>query len=142
MKAITLAPDWAMLMFQGEKTVEYRTWKTNYRGDLLICSSAKKIRGCISGHALMVAELKDCVPFTQDHLDAAAMDDMPDGKGYAWILDNFRMLYPFPVKGQLGLFNVEPQELKIVPDQFPSKEEEDDFIENVLTPLIYRPVKR
>lgn len=139
MKALTLEPDWAMLMFQGEKTVEYRTWKTNYRGDILICSSAKKMRGCISGHALLVAELKDCVPFTKDHLDAAAMDSMPD-KGFAWIFDNFRMLYPFPVKGQLGLYEVATPDLKFVPADF-TAEQADDFIDNVLTPLIFQPVQ-
>ena len=140
MKALTLAPDWAMLVFQGEKTVEFRTWKTNYRGDILICSSAKKMRGCISGHALMVATLKDCVKFQKCHLDAAAMDSMPDQNGYAWIFDNFRMLYPFPVKGKLGLFDVETPELKFVPEHL-SEAEADEFIDNILTPLIFRPVK-
>ena len=85
MKALTLLPDWAMLMFQGEKTVEFRTWKTDYRGDVIICSSARKVKGCISGHALLVANLVEVVPFTKSHLDAAAMDYMPSQTGYAWI---------------------------------------------------------
>lgn len=139
MKALTLAPDWAMLVFQGEKTIEYRTWKTDYRGDLLICSSAKKMRGCISGHALMVGHLADCVPFTKAHLDAAALDAMPDGKGFAWIFDRFRMIRPVPVKGRLGLFDVDVP-LDYVPDEMTS-EEADDYIANVLTPLIFQPEK-
>lgn len=139
MKALTLSPDWAMLVFQGEKTVEFRTWKTDYRGDIVICSSAKKMSGCISGHALMVANLSDIVPFSRKHLDAAAMDAMPDQKGFAWVFDNFRMLYPVPVKGRLGLFDVDIP-LKFVPDRL-SEKEADEFIDSVIAPLIFQPVR-
>ncbi len=140
MKAITLMPDWAMLMMGGEKTVEYRTWKTDYRGDILICSSAKRIPNCISGHALMVAELVDIVPFERKHLDAAAMEHMPDRKGFAWIMDNIRYIKPFPVKGKLGLFNVD-----IVPEIFPpdsSDEEGAAFTDKYIIPLIYTPARQ
>lgn len=143
MKALTLAPDWAMLVLQGEKTVEYRTWKTDYRGDILICSSAKRLRGCISGHGLMVARLVDCVPFTKEHLDAAAMDWMPEGKGYAWLFDNFRMIYPFPVKGRLGLFDVDTSNLKYIPDEDVNNEENaEELVNEIFTPLIFQPVRR
>lgn len=140
MKALTLKPDWAMLMFQGDKTVEFRTWKTNYRGDIVICSSAKKMRGCISGNALMVANLKEIVPFRKSHLEAAAMDTMPDQKGFAWIFDNFRMLYPQPVKGKLGLFDVDIP-IKYVPDEL-TEDEADEFIETFLIPLIFQPAQQ
>ncbi len=140
MKALTLAPDWGMLMLQGEKTIEYRTWKTNYRGDILICTSAKHIRGCISGHALLIAKLIDCVPFESKHLDAAAMDEMPDS-GYAWILDDFRMIQPFPVKGRLGLFDVTNPDIKIIPEDI-SDDEADSFVDSFILPLIFQPVQR
>lgn len=39
MKAISLWEPWASLMMTGAKTIETRSWQTNYRGDLLICSS-------------------------------------------------------------------------------------------------------
>lgn len=139
MKALTLDPDWAMLMFQGEKTVEYRTWKTAYRGDLLICSSAKRMRGCISGHALLVATISDCVPFKKTYLDLAAMDSMPE-KGYAWIFTNIRMIYPIPVKGMPGLFDVAVDSLKFVPEHF-APEEADEFIDNIIAPLIFQPAQ-
>ena len=40
MKAISIDSDYAALIAAGEKTVECRTWKTNYRGELLICPIA------------------------------------------------------------------------------------------------------
>jgi len=39
MKAISLKQPWANFIRDGRKTIETRAWKTEYRGDLLICSS-------------------------------------------------------------------------------------------------------
>ena len=53
MKSLSLNPYWAHCVLCGEKTIECRTWKTDYRGDLLICSSnIPKIEGTIAGHGL------------------------------------------------------------------------------------------
>lgn len=41
MKAITIKQPWASLIALGIKDIENRTWKTNYRGRVLIHSSAK-----------------------------------------------------------------------------------------------------
>ena len=41
MKALSVHPVFAMKIFSKEKTIELRTWKTDYRGDLLICSTQK-----------------------------------------------------------------------------------------------------
>lgn len=38
MKAIVLKSPWWEKVLSGEKTIETRTWKTNYRGDILICA--------------------------------------------------------------------------------------------------------
>jgi hypothetical protein len=38
-KAISLWEPWASLMRAGAKTIETRSWYTNYRGPLLICAS-------------------------------------------------------------------------------------------------------
>ena len=40
MKALSIQNPYAHIILCGEKTIENRTWKTKYRGDLLICSSA------------------------------------------------------------------------------------------------------
>ena len=98
MKALSIHPYYADKILYREKTIECRSWKTSYRGDILICSTAKKVEGTIPGHALCVAELVDVVPFDESHLDDACMDEVPYD-AYAWILDNFRIIKPIPVKG-------------------------------------------
>ncbi len=44
MKAISLWQPWASLMEAGSKTIETRGWKTEYRGDLLICSTKSGLK--------------------------------------------------------------------------------------------------
>ena len=36
MKVLTIKQPWATLIMQGDKRFEFRSWKTTYRGDLLI----------------------------------------------------------------------------------------------------------
>ncbi len=36
MKVITIKQPWASLIAKGYKEYEFRTWKTKYRGDILI----------------------------------------------------------------------------------------------------------
>ena len=39
MKALSIKEPWATLILEGKKTIETRTWKTNYRGEILLCAS-------------------------------------------------------------------------------------------------------
>ena len=39
MKALSVQQPYASLIAHGEKTVEIRSWRTQYRGDLLIVAS-------------------------------------------------------------------------------------------------------
>ena len=106
MKALSIHPYYALAITEGRKTIECRTWNTVYRGDLLICATAKKRKGTISGHALCVAELVNVRPFTKKDLDDACMtpfDYMDDT--YAWELENIRYIKPIPLKGRLGLWD-------------------------------------
>jgi hypothetical protein len=41
MKALSLIQPWASLVALGEKKIETRSWRTNYRGELLIHASRK-----------------------------------------------------------------------------------------------------
>lgn len=36
MKVLTIKQPWASLIIEGYKRFEFRSWKTNYRGELLI----------------------------------------------------------------------------------------------------------
>lgn len=104
MKAISINPFYTMAMLQGHKTIECRSWKTDYRGDLLICSTKPKIPETIPGHALCIVELYDIVPFKKKHLHDAFMEQMPEKSSFAWIFRNLRYIRPFPVKGQQRLW--------------------------------------
>lgn len=131
MKAISIKQPWAKLIAQGHKTVEVRSWQTSYRGDLLICSSAKPenflkiVKGKVNseghfceceadnywsdfyhfGKALFICELHKITPFEKEH-EFAAMVDYSPGL-FAWHLQNIRQIEPFEVKGKLNFFNVD-----------------------------------
>jgi hypothetical protein len=122
MKALSFRQPWATLIVIGEKTIEWRSWKTGYRGDILVCSSSTKQdlnwskmtpdeRDCFPlGQAIGIVTISDMRPFAKADFDAACMDDnfdvMPDPPGYAWVLENPREIEAFPVKGKLHLFDV------------------------------------
>ena len=98
MKALSVHPMYACDIAVGEKPEEYRTWKTEYRGDLLICASQYNDGWCFPrGYALCVADLYD---ITKD-------DDC-----YAWQLRNIRPIVPFKVKGKLHLYEVDDKLIK------------------------------
>lgn len=44
MKALSVRGDYVMDMITGKKKIEYRTWYTKYRGDLLMCSTADVLK--------------------------------------------------------------------------------------------------
>lgn len=107
-KALSLMQPYANLVASGKKTLETRKWKTPYRGDLLICSS-KTVATPPAGYALCLVEIYDIEPMRPEHEQAACIK-LYEG-AYVWKLRNLRPLKKiFPVKGQLGLFNVEVEE--------------------------------
>lgn len=132
MKALSVKPPFATAILMRIKGVECRTWKTDYRGPLLICASSSPWwAGTICKHALCVVDLVDIVPFTEEHLELALMDEMPEKESYAWILGDFWLIEPFEVKGQLHLFDVDSGKLEF------KREDETfvDFAERCYKPL-------
>ncbi|MBP5718741.1 MAG: hypothetical protein J6X53_07170, partial [Abditibacteriota bacterium] len=109
-----------------------------YRGDILITSSAKRVRGCVCGYALCVARLVDVVPFERKHIKPACLDGMPDPIGYAWILDNIRMIQPVAVKGKLNLWNCDDIPLDFWPMDC-TEAEAEKLLKEKYDPLIYAP---
>ena len=104
MRALSIKEPWASLIASGEKTIETRTWKTNYRGPLLVCAS-KRPKRVLSGCAIAVVELVDCRPMVRADEGAARCNYYYGA--YAWELKNVRQIKPFSVEGKLGLFNVD-----------------------------------
>ena len=46
MKALTIIQPWATLLAAGKKRIETRSWKTNYRGEILIHAALKRADKC------------------------------------------------------------------------------------------------
>jgi hypothetical protein len=117
MKALSVKQPWASMIECKEKTIETRTWHTEYRGDLLIVASKKPDYRVLAeigvspkecnrvGCAVCIVSLVDCRPMTREDEMSALCEVYKNA--YAWVLDNIRPVKLFPVKGQLGLFEVE-----------------------------------
>lgn len=104
MLALSLSQPYANQVAEGIKTVETRTWKTSYRGDLLICA-AKSGEGEPKGVALCVVRVAGVRAMTIEDEAAACVELYPNAK--AWDLVDLRVLkHQFPVRGMPGLFKV------------------------------------
>lgn len=137
MKALSLNADFAMLVLLGKKTIECRTWRTNYRGDILICANAKKIKGTIPGHGLCVVKLADIRPFKRSDCKAACMHrwERPE-KAFAWILEDIRPIEPIPIKGRLSLFEVDVNPVFLPRACDITDEEADAIVRKYYSPII------
>jgi len=115
MKALSIKQPWANMIAEGEKTIETRTWSTNYRGEILIVS-ARDPDIPPAGCAVAVATLADCRRMSVLDEPAACCRKYPDA--YAWVLENVRRIKkPFPVQGQLRLFEADvPEILELASD--------------------------
>ena len=121
-KALSVKQPWADLLtrvvfrdengeYHADKTIEVRTRNTNYRGDLLVCSSSKpEIPGRMSGVTCGFVELYDVKPiedFTpQDWAATCIPEKDRPRKGYGWMIRNPRRVVEMPIKGQLGVYNL------------------------------------
>jgi len=95
----------------AEKTIEVRTRNTNYRGDILICSSAKPFSIVhSSGVTCGFVELYDVKPveeFTeQDWKETCIPAEARPKTGFGWMMRNPRRVVEMPIKGQLGVYNL------------------------------------
>lgn len=97
--------------YHAEKTIEVRTRNTNYRGELLVCASAKpELPGRMSGVMCGFVELYDVKPIEQFTPEDWAATCIPEKdrprKGYGWMMRNPRRVVEMPIKGQLGVYNL------------------------------------
>ena len=97
--------------YHAVKTIEVSTRNTNYRGDLLVCASAKpELPGRMSGVTCGFVELYDVKPIEQFTPEDWAATCIPEKdrphKGYGWMMRNPRRVVEMPIKGQLGVYNL------------------------------------
>ena len=124
MKVITIKQPWATLIAKGYKKYEFRTWKTHYRGDILIhagISVNKKVLERFkeynleypTGKIIAKATLTDCLEVDEkfrseviptNPLVYRGISDT-EWKGYGFKLENIEEIDPIDIKGQLGLWN-------------------------------------
>ena len=97
-KAIVIRSPYAQQIAAGTKRVEYRTWRTLYRGWLAIVAARRRESGNDAGRAVCLVRLVDCVEVGH--------------KDFKWKLADPRPLSrrsPWEIPGRLGLFDVTGQ---------------------------------
>ena len=122
MKVLTLKQPWASLVANGYKIYEFRSWKTNYRGEILIhagCGVDKEWLDKVKDYGidfpkkkiLCKVVIEDCLEM-DDKLNMKIMelDNNVYGRkqrnGFAWKLGKVTKLnIEKEIKGQLGLWN-------------------------------------
>ena len=125
MKVLTIREPWASLIVNGYKEYEFRSWKTNYRGKILIHTSSTIDKDMldrfkdynldyITGAIIGEAEIVDCILVDKEFNDDLRVKNpvvyrrCNHTETYAWKLDNIKkydkVIY---TKGKLGLWNYE-----------------------------------
>lgn len=124
MKTLTINQPFATLIVEGLKEYEFRTWKTNYRGEILIHAGKgvdKKAmknyeylgleypKGCIIGKATIT----DCIKIDdnarkilkeKNNIIYSNIIDNKDWNGYGFKLENVEKLENIEVCGKLSFW--------------------------------------
>ena len=125
MKVITIKQPFATLIAEGLKEYEFRTWKTNYRGELLIHAGKKEDKKAMkkfakynldypSGCIIAKVNLSDCIKIDEEArkmLDAknpliySNIINNPKWQGYGFKMENVEKIKPIPINGKLSLWD-------------------------------------
>ena len=127
MKVITIKQPFATLTANGLKEYEFRTWKTKYRGEILIHAGKgidKKAMDRFrnlnleypSGCIIAKANLTDCI-FIDDNMRNilkvknekiySSVIKHTDWDGYGFKLENIKEIDPIYLNGKLSLWDYE-----------------------------------
>ena len=127
MKVITIKQPWATLIAEGIKEYEFRTWKTKYRGEILIHAGKGIDKKAMekfkhlnlhypSGCIIAKVNLTDCIEITNDkrqmlkeknNLVYSNIINNKNWKGYGFKLENVQKIKPIEVNGKLSLWDYE-----------------------------------
>ena len=124
-KVLTIKEPWATLIINGYKKYEFRSWKTNYRGKLLIhagkgvdkeilCNFKDYNLEYSCGEIIGEAEIVDCILVDEKfNKELRNINSLIYSKNnyvdkYAWKLENIKKFdKKISIKGKLGLWNYE-----------------------------------
>lgn len=131
MKVLSIKEPFATLICNGEKKIETRSWKTSYRGEILIHASGNSlakeylinpfvvelINGMEFnyGNIICKCELVDCIYMDDDFINYIRKNFKEYNLGlyelgrYAWVFENVQPIIPIPAKGKLNLWNFDGQ---------------------------------
>ena len=124
MKVLTIKQPYASLIAEGLKEYEFRTWKTKYRGEILIHAgksvdkkAMEKFKdfnlGYPSGCIIAKVNLTDCIPIDNDARNMLKekksiiyehIINNSDYKGYGFKLENVKKIKPIPINGKLSFW--------------------------------------
>lgn len=127
MKVITIKQPFATLIAKGYKEYEFRTWKTKYRGDILVHAGKGVDKKAMekfkhlnleypSGCILAKVSITDCV-YIDDHarkmlkekneIVYSSIIKHTEWKGFGFKLKDIVELEPIPINGKLSLWDYE-----------------------------------
>lgn len=124
LKVLTLKQPWATLVAEGIKKYEFRSWKTNYRGKVLIHAGAgvekkelEKFKDLNLNYPakriIAEVEIEDCLELN-DELNNQIINEKNIAygskyrTGYAWKLNNVKKIKSDKIiNGKLGLWNID-----------------------------------
>lgn len=125
MKVLTIKQPWASLIIEGYKRFEFRSWKTKYRGELLIHAGKsvdkeayERLKEYLTemplGKIIGKVELTDCIKTTPKFFEERLKENKDIytksifKEDYAWQVElKEKFDKPIEVKGKLGLWNYE-----------------------------------
>ena len=126
MKVITIKQPFATLISEGLKEYEFRTWKTKFRGEILIHAGKGIDKKAMerykhlnldypSGKIIAKATITDCV-YVDDKLKEKLQEKNPlvyygilqkdsNWDGYGFKLENIEKIEPIEINGKLSLWD-------------------------------------
>ena len=124
MKVITLKQPWATLVAEGLKKYEFRSWKLNYRGEILIhagkgvdLDAMKKFENLNlefpKSRILAKVNILDCIELNKDINEKIIKENelvyghKYDRRGYAWKLEVVEKINDDKdISGKQGIWNL------------------------------------
>lgn len=123
MKAITIKQPFASLIIEGYKEYEFRTWRTKFRGDILIHAgkgvdkkAMEKYKHLVSdfpsGCMLGIVSITDCIKIDdearemlKDNIVYDNVVNNKDWEGFGFKIENIRKVENTPANGKLSLWD-------------------------------------